>query len=129
MPASNHPRSVQLWGRTLSGCLHRSVALPDSLRHICPNDISALGLLFFAAFRGTVDEAGQTEAQYALKASAILGGRYGQWIPEASRTWEQTDALVSAWAVLASSRRPRDTGRGSNPVGNQWPPCGWFGRS
>ncbi len=99
MQASNHQRSAQLWRRSLSGSLHRSVALPDSLRHICPNDISALGQLFFAAFRGTVDDAGQTEAEYALKASAILGGRYGQWIPEASWTLEQKGALLSACLV------------------------------
>ncbi|MDP9651483.1 hypothetical protein J2793_006958 [Paraburkholderia caledonica] len=99
MPASTRERSAQLWRRTLSGCLHRSVILSAGSRRIQSNDVLALGLLFFAAFQGTIDETGQTEAQYALKASAILGGRYGEWIAQASWTVEQSDRLVSACLV------------------------------
>ncbi|WP_407854507.1 GNAT family N-acetyltransferase [Burkholderia gladioli] len=99
MPALTHERSAQLWKSTLSGCLHRSVTLSASSRRIQSNDVSALGLLFCAAFQGTIDEAGQTEAQYALKASAILGGRYGEWIAEASWAVEQPDGLLSACLV------------------------------
>ena len=62
-------------------------------------DVPALGLLFFAAFHGTIDDAGHTETQYALKAAAILGGRYGEWIPEASWIVEQTGGLQSACLV------------------------------
>lgn len=42
---------------------------------------------------------GQTEAQYALKATAILGGWYGEWTPEAWWTVERTDGLQSACLV------------------------------
>ena len=95
MPSSTHGRSAQLWKRTLCNSLHRSIVLSASLRRIQSSDISALGMLFFAAFNGTIDDAGQTETQYALKATAILGGRYGEWISEASWTVEQTDGLQS----------------------------------
>ena len=99
MPASTHERSAQLWRRTLSDRFQRSVALPAGLRHIQSGDISALGLLLFAAFQGTIDDTGQTETQYALKAKAILGGRYGEWISEASWAVEQTSGLQSACLV------------------------------
>jgi hypothetical protein len=61
--------------RTLTDSLHRSVALSASLRRIKFGDVSALVRLLFAAFHGTIDDAGQTEDQYRLKATAILGGR------------------------------------------------------
>lgn len=99
MPNSTHERSARLWKRTLSDSLPRSVIQSAGLRHIQPGDISALGLLLFAAFHGTIDDAGQTEAQYALKVTAIIDGRYGEWIPEASWTVEQTDGLQSACLV------------------------------
>jgi hypothetical protein len=49
-------------------------------------DVPVLATLFFTAFRGTVHDPGQTETQYASKVMAILGGRYREWIPEASWT-------------------------------------------
>lgn len=99
MPSSTRERSAQLWKRTLSDSRHRPVALSASVRHVQPGDVPALGLLFFAAFHGTIDDAGHTETQYALKAAAILGGRYGEWIPEASWIVEQTGGLQSACLV------------------------------
>jgi GNAT superfamily N-acetyltransferase len=99
MPASTHERSAQLWRRTLSGYANQYVAMSDRFRHIQPKDVSALGLLFLAAFQGTIDEAGQDQAEYASKALAILGGRYGEWIPEASWTAERRDGLLSACLV------------------------------
>jgi hypothetical protein len=63
------------------------------------DDIPALGALFFTAFFETIDDAGQTQAQYASKAASILGGRYGEWIQEASWTIEQMGELRSACLV------------------------------
>ncbi|MFT4069766.1 GNAT family N-acetyltransferase [Paraburkholderia sp.] len=99
MPASTHERSAQLWRRALSDSPRPSIALSASLRHIQSEDIPELGQLFFSAFQGTIDDAGQTEAQYALKAAAILGGRYGEWISEASWILEQAGRLQSACLV------------------------------
>ena len=67
-------------------------------------DIPSLGALFFTAFLGTIDNAGQTEAQYVSKAAAILGGRYGDWIPGASWTIEPMGGLRSA--CLVSNYKP-----------------------
>lgn len=99
MSSSIRERSAQLWTRTLSDSRYRPVALSASVRHVQPDDVPALGLLFFAAFHGTIDDVGQTETQYALKAKAILGGRYGEWISEASWIVEQMDGLQSACLV------------------------------
>lgn len=99
MPGSTRERSAQLWKRTLSDCRHPPVALSASVRHVQPGDVPALGQLFFAAFHGTIDDAGQAETQYVLKAKAILGGRYGEWISDASWIVEQTDGLQSACLV------------------------------
>lgn len=62
-------------------------------------DIPALGELFFKAFLGTVDDSGQVETQYASKATAVVGGRYGEWIPAASWAYEQAGGLRSACLV------------------------------
>lgn len=99
MPNSTRERSAQLWKCTLSDSHHWPVALSAVARHVQPGDVLALGLLFFAAFHGTIDDTGQTETQYALKATAILGGQYGEWISEASWIVEQTDGLQSACLV------------------------------
>ena len=83
----------------VSDRLHPSVAPSTSLRNIQARDISALRLLFFTAFQGTIDDAGQTEVQYASKATDILEGRHGEWISEASWTVEQSEGLQSACLV------------------------------
>ena len=69
------------------------------LRNITVDDVPALGTLFYEAFLGTIDDAGQTESQYALKAAAILGGRYGEWMPAASWVLEEAGNLLSACLV------------------------------
>ncbi|CAB3759830.1 hypothetical protein GQ57_34035 [Burkholderia sp. MSh2] len=99
MSSATRERSAQLWKLALSDCAHRAIAQSADLRHIQHGDASALGLLFFTAFHGTIDDIGQTEAQYASKATAILAGQYGQWISEASWTVEQTGGLQSACLV------------------------------
>ncbi|MBR8041542.1 GNAT family N-acetyltransferase [Burkholderia cenocepacia] len=99
MPSSTHERGAQLWRRELSDSLVRPAALPDGLRQIQSDDVSALGQLLFGAFHGTIDDVGHTEAQYALKVTAILGGRYGECIRDASWVVEQTDGLQSACLV------------------------------
>jgi hypothetical protein len=103
MTDSTHERGARLWRRSLSNEFPTG-ATPANLRNVEPEDIPALGALFSMAFFGTVDDAGQPEAQYAAKAAAILGGRYGEWIPEASWTIEQMGKLRSA--CLVSDYKP-----------------------
>jgi hypothetical protein len=98
MPGSTHERNARLWKRPLSESFPHGAISPN-LRNVKLADVPALGALFFAAFSGTVDDAGQTETQCASKATAILGGRYGEWIGEASWTIEQIGGLRSACLV------------------------------
>jgi hypothetical protein len=96
-------RSARLWKRTLPARFS-SVAIPAILRNVTKEDIPALGDLFHAAFLGTVDDGGLTQSQYTSKATAILSGRYGEWLAQASWTIEQRGGLRSA--CLVSDYKP-----------------------
>jgi hypothetical protein len=98
MPDSMHKRNAWLWKRALPAD-SKTGARPVNLRNVTPEDIPGLGELFFDAFLGTIDDAGQAASDYALKARAIVGGRYGEWIPSASWAIEETDGLRSACLV------------------------------
>jgi hypothetical protein len=102
MPDTTHERDARLWRRTLLA--HSGAgARPANLRNVTPEDIPALGALFFDAFLGTIDDAGQSAIQSESKAAAIVGGRYGEWIPTASWAIEETDGLRFAWPVKCPS--------------------------
>lgn len=91
-------RNARLWRRTLQA--NPGVeAKPSYLRNVTLGDAPALGALFFEAFLGTIDDAGQTEAQYASKTQAMLNGCYGEWIPTASWAIEEDGCLRSAGLV------------------------------
>ena len=91
-------RDARLWKRTLSAN-PRVGARRFNLRNVTVDDVPALGTLFFGAFLGTIDDADQAESQYASKAAAILGGRYGEWIPAASWAIEEAGNILSACLV------------------------------
>jgi len=98
MPDLTHERSARLWKRALPNAFSLG-AMPASLRNVKLEDIPALGALFSTAFFETIDDSGHTETQYASKAAAILQGRYGEWISQASWTIEQMGKLRSACLV------------------------------
>jgi len=98
MPDTTHERDARLWKRPLSADPSAGVRL-SNLRNVTVDDVPALGTLFFWAFLGTIDDAGEAESQYALKAAAILGGRYGEWIPAASWAIEEAGNILSACLV------------------------------
>jgi hypothetical protein len=102
-PDPTHERSARLWKRSLSDALPLD-AMTKSFRNVTLEDIPELGALFFSAFAGTIDDAGHTEAQHTAKAAAILNGRYGRWISEASFTIEKMGKLHSA--CLVSDYKP-----------------------
>jgi len=91
-----HERNARLWKRAL---LVGAGLKPPGARNATPEDIPALGELLSNAFLGTTDDSGQVETQYGSKAVAIVGGRYGEWIPAASWVYEQTGSLRSACLV------------------------------
>lgn len=98
MSDRTYERNARLWRRT-SLANSGAGARPANLRNVTQEDIPALGALFFGAFLGTIDDAGQAATQYASKAAAIVSGRYGEWIPLASWAIEDTDGLRSACLV------------------------------
>jgi len=98
MPDTTHERDARLWKRPLSANPGAGVGL-SNLRNVTVDDVPALGTLYFWAFLGTIDDAGEAESQYALKAAAILGGRYGEWIPAASWAIEEAGNILSACLV------------------------------
>ena len=98
MPDETHKRNAQLWKRPLLANSSAGVR-PANLRNVTREDVPALGALLFGAFLGTIDNAGQAMTQYESKASAIVAGRYGEWIPAASWAIEETDGLRSACLV------------------------------
>ena len=103
MPILTNDRHARLWKRSLPDGFS-SGAIPAILRNVKIEDIPALGDLLYAAFLDTIDDGGLTKSQYTSKASAILGGRYGEWLPEASWTIEQMGGLRSA--CLVSDYKP-----------------------
>src|SRR5471032_3703781 len=98
MTDTMHERNARLWKRTLLANFGAG-ARPANLRNVTREDIPALGTLFFGAFLGTIDDAGQAVTQYESKAMAIVDGRYGEWIPAASWAIEETEGLRSACLV------------------------------
>ena len=98
MPDTMHGRDARLWKRSLSADPSRG-ARSSNLRNVTVDDLPAMGTLFFRAFLGTIDDTGQTESQYASKAAAILGGRYGEWIPAASWALEEAGNILSGCLV------------------------------
>jgi hypothetical protein len=98
MADATHERIARLWKRTLADDWLAD-STTGNLRNIVQGDVPALAGLFFQAFLGTIDDGGQTEAQYVSKTTAILGGRYGQWVPAASWAVEGASGLRSACIV------------------------------
>ena len=98
MPDATHERNARLWRRTSLANLGADMR-PANLRNVTREDVPALGALLFGAFFGTIDDAGQAMTEYESKATAILAGRYGEWIPAASWAIGEADGLRSACLV------------------------------
>lgn len=98
MPTQSENRGAQLWTCSLESAsvlhpFHRNIRLATRA------DAAALGRLFHAAFLGTKDEFGQSEADYRKKAEAIIADRYGEWLSKASFVFEANSRLCSACLV------------------------------
>ncbi|MCI0342868.1 MAG: GNAT family N-acetyltransferase [Planctomycetales bacterium] len=77
-------------------------------RNVSAPDAPALGRLLHAAYRGTVDDEGETEEDAFLEACATIGGRYGAFLRTASFLHEDSGAPRSATLVsfFEPIRRP-----------------------
>jgi GNAT superfamily N-acetyltransferase len=65
-------------------------------RPVARDDGPALGRLAFVAYRGSVDDHGETEAEHIEDLTATLAGRYGRLLVPASTVVEDGDALAAA---------------------------------
>jgi GNAT superfamily N-acetyltransferase len=95
-------RTARLWRRILPRNLTSGQVSPD-ICEVDRKDAERIGALLFEAFRGTIDDAGQSEAQYAQKVAAILDGRYGDWVPTAS--WKVEPGTLRS-VCLVSDYKP-----------------------
>jgi hypothetical protein len=53
-------------------------------RAIQATDRPALGPLMLAAYRGTVDDEGESESDAAVEVESVVSGEYGQFLPDCS---------------------------------------------
>lgn len=75
-------------------------AIETGSRQVEETDARALGLLAFAAYRGTVDDEGESPDEQVAEMAATLAGRYGPLMTPSSRLIESgTRAAVAAVVV------------------------------
>jgi GNAT superfamily N-acetyltransferase len=74
--------------------------VPVASRPVTDDDGPALGRLAFVAYRGSVDDHGDTEAQYVEDLTATLAGRYGRLLVPASTVVEDGDLGLSAGVIF-----------------------------
>jgi ribosomal protein S18 acetylase RimI-like enzyme len=92
---------------------HMRIALeerepPGDVNHrtVERSDTSALGTLMLAAYRGTVDDEGETLQDAVAEVENVLGGSYGPFASDASLVTEDGDGLVGASLVAIADSRP-----------------------
>ena len=62
-------------------------------------DADDLAILLHAAFRGTIDDEGETHADARKEIDKTFAGEYGLWLPECSFVLEQGEFLASACLI------------------------------
>lgn len=73
---------------------------------MCPNDLDELGRLFHAAYVGTVDYEGESEADARAAVAATFDGEFGAFVSLASVVIEFEGRLASAAFVTLWEGRP-----------------------
>ena len=71
-------------------------------RNIREDDIPALGELMLAAYRGTIDDEGETLEDAVAEIRGTLDGQYGPLLKDCSFAVEQGDGLVAACLITWS---------------------------
>ena len=70
-----------------------------AIRSVRESDADDLAILLYAAFRGSVDNEGETFADAATEIENMFAGRYGRLLPDCSFVIEQGEFLASACLV------------------------------
>jgi ribosomal protein S18 acetylase RimI-like enzyme len=68
-------------------------------RAVSPDDREALAILLFAAYRGTIDDEGDSFADALVEVEKTFRGDYGRFLPECSFVVEEGEFLASACLV------------------------------
>jgi GNAT superfamily N-acetyltransferase len=68
-------------------------------RPVVPSDASALSQLLYAAFRGSIDDEGETPADARYEIDRLFRGDYGRFDPATSVLIEEDGALQSACLI------------------------------
>ncbi len=98
-----------------------SASWPD--RSVRDSDRDDLAILLYAAFRGSIDDEGETFADAVAEIDKVFAGDYGELLPECSSVIEEGEYLASACLigqespsnpplVIFSMTRPETQGRG-----------------
>ena len=72
---------------------------PWPLRTVRLSDAENLAILLYAAFRGTVDDEGETFAEARAEIDKTFTNEYGVFLPESSFVIENPDGLAAACLV------------------------------
>ena len=78
----------------------------DGLREVRDEDQPALGALMHSAYAGTVDDAGETEAEAEDEVRKTYAGGYGPLMRMCSRVIERNGHIASAVLVTRYEGRP-----------------------
>ena len=68
-------------------------------RAAAPSDKEALAVLLYSAYRGTIDDEGDSFADALVEIEKMFGGEYGRFLPEVSFVAEDGEFLSSACLV------------------------------
>ncbi|MEN6369135.1 MAG: GNAT family N-acetyltransferase [Thermotogota bacterium] len=85
------PMETALVRRTLPNCF--------ASRAVTPSDKEALAILLFAAYRGTIDDEGDSFADALAEIEKTFRDDYGRFLPECSFVIEAGEFLASACLV------------------------------
>jgi ribosomal protein S18 acetylase RimI-like enzyme len=86
--------------------VEREATGPWRPRPIDVSDVPALGALMLAAYRGTVDDEGETEADAVDEVERTFDGAYGALLAEASFAVEDGERPIGASMTTIWERRP-----------------------
>jgi ribosomal protein S18 acetylase RimI-like enzyme len=86
--------------------VERALSGPWGLRAVEPSDGAALGALMLPAYRGTVDDEGETEADAVGEVERAMEGEYGPFLWDCSFVAEHEDRPVGASMVTLFESSP-----------------------
>ena len=75
-------------------------------RSLRPDDAADIAALMLDAYRGTIDDEGETAEETLAEVNAMLDGKYGPWLADASFVVELDGRLVAACVITLWSDIP-----------------------